>query len=334
MLMFIQLLRAFAVLGVFVYHGIVYSDIFNHTKVLQKFTEINLLGISAVSIFFIISGYIMAFLVNEKNADVFFLRKRLIRIYPSYFIACILAIIVQYVVFRVINIHANINLLKSLSLIPFKDDTINYYLSVEWSLIYEVAFYVLCSIFLSVSNKFIYLFVIWFIVLSLCFFIVPNFGIYTTLRNSIYTVYFASYNFLFCFGAFSYYLTTKIKVNININPIILVLPYVCIVFVINAYSPLSYIMNVYLIGFISIMLFISLTKNKYQINKRNVLIKIGDYSYGIYLSHAVLLNAYYRTNNDGIGTTICFLIVIFILSCFFGKLEFLFHNRIKGFLGC
>lgn len=82
----VQILRAFAAWMVVFHHFMQYFFDFEPTNAVGDFfSEYGMFG---VDIFFVISGFIMAFILTEKNEDSAgsFLKNRLIRIVPNYWI--------------------------------------------------------------------------------------------------------------------------------------------------------------------------------------------------------------------------------------------------------
>ncbi|MCW9533237.1 acyltransferase family protein [Klebsiella oxytoca] len=88
----IQALRAVAAIFVVVDHTLTQFNLYNLNagyagKILSNLENLGLIG---VYIFFIISGYIMSMTTNNKpsgfNSAAIFIKKRLIRIYPTYWI--------------------------------------------------------------------------------------------------------------------------------------------------------------------------------------------------------------------------------------------------------
>lgn len=120
----IQYLRAFACISV----------VFTHT--------FGGFGAQGVDIFFVISGYIMAYLITERNntAKNFFIA-RYTRIAPLYYIATFLAIVLG------LGYEVNFkHLIYSLLFIKF--EWTKPILSIGWTLEYEFVFYTLCSLVL------------------------------------------------------------------------------------------------------------------------------------------------------------------------------------------
>ncbi len=139
MLYSIQFARALAALFV------VYFHIAHHVAILPQF------GAFGVDVFFVISGFIIAKVASETPQ--YFFLKRLIRIVPLYWIFTLIVFLVAKInpeLFKS-TIPTIENLLKSLFFIPYSgvDDIIKPLYFIGWSLNYEMFFYVMSSILLS-----------------------------------------------------------------------------------------------------------------------------------------------------------------------------------------
>jgi exopolysaccharide production protein ExoZ len=132
----LQALRAYAALAVVIFHT---GYIFPHMQQMGKF---------GVDIFFVISGFIMARICETDTR--FFLRRRLIRILPPYWVMSFLLFLFSMIFpTLLLSTHANpAELIKSLLFIPYfrEDGLIRPLLYVGWSLNYEMLFYLLIAL--------------------------------------------------------------------------------------------------------------------------------------------------------------------------------------------
>lgn len=98
-----------------------------------------------VSFFFALSGFLMAYLIDTGYNK--FLLRRLLRIYPSFFLAVVLTLFFRLLLFGQAQTPG---LYRAISLLPLStaQDIISYPLGqIEWTLVYEVFFYFVCAIF-------------------------------------------------------------------------------------------------------------------------------------------------------------------------------------------
>ena len=137
----IQVIRLYAALCVMIYHsGLVGEN-----------------GYFAVEIFNIISGFIMVYSTERENSKEFFLRKRLIRIVPLYWILSIVMYIFIVVDpgLSIMSEAKPVYLVKSLLFLPFVNGK-GYnapILSLGWTLNYEMMFYVIFFIAIHLNHK-------------------------------------------------------------------------------------------------------------------------------------------------------------------------------------
>jgi exopolysaccharide production protein ExoZ len=144
----LQILRAFAALSV----------IFVHIDLFLKKENLSPFGWAAVDIFFVISGFIMVYTTDGKAIRPFeFLCQRIIRIVPLYWLLTSGVFGLALVAPHLLNsTQADpVQLLKSLLFLPFrkKSGLVEPVLFVGWSLNYEMFFYVLFSISLSLRSE-------------------------------------------------------------------------------------------------------------------------------------------------------------------------------------
>src|SRR6266853_6299075 len=127
----IQCLRGLAALSVALFHASVHSGLhFGDSGWATAFD--GRFGLIGVSIFFAISGLLMADLI-QRTDPWRFLAHRIVRIYPTYFFAA----------FPIIAFRGMRNLSPdgfSLMLVPVGERI--YYLGVEWTLVFECTYYV------------------------------------------------------------------------------------------------------------------------------------------------------------------------------------------------
>jgi exopolysaccharide production protein ExoZ len=127
----IQYLRGLAAVMVVLYHAGHYLDVYRGDGSLAGW---NALGLYGVSIFFAISGYLMAMLVRRQDPYVF-MAHRIVRIYPAFLIIVALYGAVSALVGRPFVLDP-----VALTLVPAGPRF--YALDVEWTLLFEVTFYV------------------------------------------------------------------------------------------------------------------------------------------------------------------------------------------------
>ena len=143
----IQILRAFAATVVVIFHT---GFAFPHMRNFGSF---------GVDVFFVISGFIMAHILDPTSGSSsdFFFRRRILRIVPPYWFFTILLYVAALRVPQLMgSTRANsIDLVKSLFFIPFTKGSglIQPLLFVGWSLNYEMFFYLALTIGLLIYKR-------------------------------------------------------------------------------------------------------------------------------------------------------------------------------------
>lgn len=139
----LQIFRGLAALAVVLYHAQCYLVLFGG----ERGTAFRAFGVPfslGAWFFFVLSGFLMARQVDAGSGR--FLARRLARIYPSYWLAAAGVVVLKVVVFGGISAPG---LARGLTLLPTGGlaPTDRYMLGIEWTLIYEVFFYAVCSAF-------------------------------------------------------------------------------------------------------------------------------------------------------------------------------------------
>jgi len=133
----LQVLRALAALLVVFYHYHFYGLY---------------VGAFGVDIFFVISGFIISFVISKTSDD--FFKKRLIRIIPMYYLVTVFLIVLWLIrpgFFHNVYVDAT-TIIKSLFFIPYTIGDGGPILSSGWTLNYEMYFYLIVSFFLFVTK--------------------------------------------------------------------------------------------------------------------------------------------------------------------------------------
>jgi peptidoglycan/LPS O-acetylase OafA/YrhL len=129
----LQHLRAFAAVAVVLYHASHYlAELRGDNRFLTVFS--GFFGGYGVAIFFALSGYLMAE-IARRDDPAKFLISRLVRIYPPMLFMVALFTLLFWLFIRPVGINA-----LSLTLIPTGPR--GYFLQVEWTLLYEMTYYV------------------------------------------------------------------------------------------------------------------------------------------------------------------------------------------------
>ena len=167
----IQALRALAALNVVFFHIIFNANLYGYS--VDFFDFLKGWGSNGVDLFFVISGFVMIYIQNEKNKSaVAFFKDRLVRIIPTYWLFCIaisLFLVILPSLFKEMKFSSTY-LLSSMfflsGILAHKDPIV----FVGWTIEYEILFYLLFSLSLFFRSLTWSFSVTSFILLALVFF--------------------------------------------------------------------------------------------------------------------------------------------------------------------
>ena len=153
----LQCFRGLAALSVVFFH----ATITTNPLALNGLFSFGFLG---VDFFFVLSGFIIlsSHFDDEKTVSSLksYYRKRFVRIFPPYWPISIGMILIYFLLpnlsHNTTDAHSNISFISSLLLLP---DTTGPALNVAWTLIYEILFYLIFSIFF-ISGRLFFIFIV------------------------------------------------------------------------------------------------------------------------------------------------------------------------------
>ena len=284
--------------------------------------------------FFSISGFIMAFLIDIGYRN--FLPRRLLRVYPTYLCGVVISLIIGYVLWG--NLPGK-SLFAAASLLPL--GPVDLPLRVEWTLIYEVAYYVLITPFATprLRRYFPAFLVVWAAAVVVAYF---AFGLQDAyVFNTWRTVFFSAYNLYFITGALVYYVQQRTPALPWIIPVGILVA--CAVYTVASgwHRPLGVIKSITEIGPWSLCTAATIfavvkLEDRFRHPVLMAMADFGEYAYAYYLIHAVLLAAVFSIMVYGLGWQLdnlrAFLAlgVVAVGGYFFGRLDLALHNFFKN----
>lgn len=146
----IQILRALAAFIVILHHSSWAFDSFSKTSGFIQRSGLGKLGASGVDIFFVISGFIMFYTQSNSKKEnrityaLNFLKNRILRIYPLYWIWTIMLLVMWYLKLALTTHTLTIIcVIASFLLIPYPqpDGNLHPFLDQGWTLSFEMYFY-------------------------------------------------------------------------------------------------------------------------------------------------------------------------------------------------
>jgi exopolysaccharide production protein ExoZ len=154
----LQILRAIAASLVVFYHFSLEGNRYGHRHSWIASSGLGQLGEAGVDLFFVLSGFIMIYTAEQAEGlpeAVKFLKKRALRIYPSYwFWTTVLLVFWKVHLALASHRYSNAFLSKSYLLIPaFSGENLHPFLNQGWTLTYELLFYFLFSVALAIGFR-------------------------------------------------------------------------------------------------------------------------------------------------------------------------------------
>lgn len=296
--------------------------------VFQHSGRIPFLGAYAVFTFFVISGYLMTYILKENygysaRGRIKYFLNRFLRIYPPYWGALLISLLLLVFIDQEIIREVNNNIkwfVNSASLfrnifIFFNADTGNRLVPPSWALAVEIFYYLLMALGISKTKRNT---LIWF-----------SIGLtYTLLINIINTnweykyFFFAAGSLPFSTGALLYYYREKFKdylpwLKQKYSPLILfglVVANYTLSYELNTPKEYGFYINLILSP---ILVGSLLTQKSLLFLSEGLDKKLGEYSYPIYLVHiqaAVLLHKFTGLPEGSIKFAILTLPIIFVIS--------------------
>ena len=258
-------------------------------------------GGCGVDIFFVLSGFIITYsnkqYITKATSIGKFLKKRMIRIFPIYWIIISLLLVFQLLLPSFYRTHFQLtaaNIFNTYFLLP-NHEMIN---GVSWSLTNEMFFYILFTLALVIPSKKIILLLLF---VYLAFLIVlPAIPFTTVNQNNRFTgLLIFPMNIEFLLGILIVFLLERFPKKWCFP--FLVVGVGCFIFSAVFYTEISQFFSggysrVIMFGFPSFLIILSLVKYELTANIKvhNLFLKIGDASYSIYLFHLPVVVAFFK----------------------------------------
>jgi len=264
-------------------------------RILSDFLDI---GQTGIDLFFIISGFVMTTITRDKFKQPReigkFVYNRLTRIYPPYWLYSLILFCVYLLQPKLVNptLGNRVNIIESFLLLP---QDILPLLMVGWTLIYEMYFYLVFSLFLIVNEKYLLkLLLVWSAaILAAKFFL--NLPLSPCWVSSSYLVV-SPFAFEFIFGCIIAKIIHSNKreyggfsLCIGLFALVVICFYSWRYPNVNITTPW---IRVFVFGIPYAMVTYGATALEFTKNLRlyKPLHKIGNASYSIYLSHSLVIN--------------------------------------------
>lgn len=275
-------------------------------------------------VFFAISGYFMAMLVDRHDRH--FLANRLVRIYPTYLGIIALAFVIRAACLIPFDLY---NLPLVASLLPFGPG-LDYKLGIEWTLVYELVFYFICAFYCRPGfyDLFPRMLIGWYLALMVAAFFVT-----VPLMPNAINIWAMPWNANFVSGALVYYFMRSVK---KPSAWLWLLGLALATYATFHFSPNERGRTIVFFGGIATLILIGAVVAERWVRAPSFLVKLGDYSYVLYLLHVTILvstfSVYKRWTgtSPGVGTGLVALALVLLASWPLGRVDVAMHKRFKG----
>ncbi|WP_442588332.1 acyltransferase family protein [Pedobacter sp. AW31-3R] len=306
----LDLLRFFAVLCVFFAH---YTDTFNYLYQIvpsnQKWNVISRYGSLALMIFFMVSGYVVTMTSMNRNIKEFTIA-RLSRIYPLFWISCLVAFVLP----RIVN-HSFLSLapvgtfLANLTMVP---TLLGYPLinPVFHTLVVEIIFYLFVA-FIIVFKLWNRILLILTLILAYCVVnsfkneISPQINLLPVMAGILF--YFININYAKKWKLYSLLIINLFCMLMFVGPITRTL---------NMSYTEPDTLNIWVVVIMTILiyvLFLMIALKKIHINSRPLIVTLSEIAYAFYLFHIYFLVIYYYFRNTIQGEILLLLLLTAVL---------------------
>ncbi|MFA1560876.1 acyltransferase family protein [Aliivibrio fischeri] len=345
----IQVLRGIAALIVVYVHAIIIAEATSSS--LSLFSNIYYFrdfGAFGVDIFFVLSGFIITYTSKDKYATIndklLFLKKRLHRVYPVYwvvlfifvFLILIKSTINHYIpgIIKDVESIQYYELISAIALLPYlTKDSFAVYLPSAWTLTYEIIFYVSAFISIVIFNR---ISLKGIIVVLCAFLIIFGFIFESKLLNLVFR---NSLIIEFIYGVFIAKLFISKSLNRSSSFWLIVFFIGFFFYFLTLFFPLEHGSNINQFRFIYwggpaflIVLACVYLNDKYKYYMPSSLIFIGDASYSIYLTHVAITLPIANKIFDVLGISNhmnfdLYILTLVVLSVIFGSIFYIFIER-------
>ncbi len=288
----IQALRSVAVLLVVIFHLAAIENIYGHgSNLLPRFTDV---GASGVDIFFVISGFIMATIIRDQfqnfNNALNFIIHRITRIYPLYWFYAVIflaSLLLSDMLQGNMDWEHQYNYFRNFLLLPNAGPSI---LVVSWTLVYEMYFYCVITALLFFSERlFVKLILLWLVIVCVAHYFINPTNAEFAITTSPMTLEFIAGCLI---ARFTYSFSNRYNyLFLGIGFVSLFAAFYCFQYLepIIAHEMGTHSIRLLLFGIPSILIVSALVGLETdQIILPKFMIKLGDASYSIYLSHMIV----------------------------------------------
>lgn len=313
----IQYLRGGAAAAVVLYHASIYLSFEGDPRFYAVLD--GRFGLYGVAAFFAISGYLMARLVRSSDPWTF-LAHRVFRIFPIYLVVAAL----YYALAPALGTSVVIDVV-ALTLVPAGPRY--YILGVEWTLLFETTYYVLLFIvsLASLTRRLEVLATVWIGFILVGTLLVP--GWQDSISPPIYLLPFAAANVAFAGGLLLPWLLERGLIPVAGGALALAFPL--------TYGWFDLVTNRWIGGIAAVLLVgsaVQLARPSAGGPLGQALLKLGDWSYALYLCHVPVILSVYRLAPTGSAGPVLWSAAValcLVTSAALGEIDVRLYGRLR-----
>lgn len=320
----LQAMRFVAAFCVVVYHSSYYIKVqgLRAGAFLQTFSDPSLTY--GVYLFFAISGFVLTQAL-ERSSIAEFLAHRFLRIYPAFWGAVLFVALLRWTLFDETPTLS----WRALSLLPF--GVIPYPLGVEWSLIYEIFFYLILTTLSQLRKHWLFnLAMAGWAGLILAGYFVGGWS-FTVPLPTWSMLPFSLMNLTFIAGVVAYQIYSRVT---RFRWWLLPLAIVALCLARTNYDPLLTFAGL-AFGCGALVVWAAAQSTVFDLAAASPFVKLGNYSYGLYLLHVPLILLILRLPiTTHLPTWLLFIGIVFlsvIMGSAFGAAELRLYQSLKQF---
>lgn len=319
----LQILRGIAATMVVLYHAAHFTALETDTPWLGEAFGPRL-GFYGVLMFFVLSGYLMQGAI-QRYPPGRFLAHRLVRLYPTYWALVVILLLAQLLRTGQLQ-HIQ---WSAWTLLPFGE--MYRPLGVEWTLLYEVFFYLVCTLLCFVPRFRTAFFASWLVLVLFTASIFQNFG--TTFQPTWLQIPFSLWNVGFIAGALLGRFSKQLS---RIAPEILVLVAIPCFLLGELVGPAPRIL--FAVAGLCCITQIAIVRSRLKPDIRGLgmraWVQVGEYSYGLYLAHSMSIQIALQytsptASQHPVATFSAVLGVGLTIGLVAGKCDFELYRRLK-----
>ncbi|MBR8462149.1 acyltransferase [Campylobacter sp. faydin G-105] len=284
---FLRLFAAFQVMFGHIMYNI------KPNNILCDYLAIFLNNFNGVTIFFLISGFLISYSYDRNSNLIMYYKNRILRIYPALYVNILIGIVLLYCFYPFdFNLDFFSWLFSQLTFLQFYNFNASKIFGAGeinaplWTISIELFFYISLPIIFWIYKKSRYMLLIFFAI-SIVFFIYNRFSDHNLFINKLINVSIAPYMFIFLIGFYFYKYINYIYIYIHNH-------FFIYMFIYLIFKLLDHYMQNIIIHILTNYIIFSFVvfSFAFSFSRINNIFKNNDFTYGIYIYHSFFVNIF------------------------------------------